>query len=134
MILTTLAEARERLILIHADLWQGNLLASETAVHPIDFSLCGFGFPLFDLGTCLPSIPAHLRPALLEAYQQQAVLPSAYPRLIDAYFLLSRMGAYVYLLPNIAEREWLKERIPRFVAQECRLFLEEKPLLLGGPF
>ena len=134
LILTTLAEAQEPLILIHADLWRGNLLISETAVHPIDFSLCGFGSPLFDLGTCLPGIPVDLRPILLDAYQQQAILPSAYPRLIDAYFLLSRMGAYVYLLPNAAEHEWLKERIPRFVAQECRLFLEEKALLFGGSF
>jgi hypothetical protein len=30
--------------------------------------------------------------------------------------------------------EWLKEPIPRFVAQECRLFLEEKALLFSGPF
>jgi Ser/Thr protein kinase RdoA (MazF antagonist) len=134
MILTTLAEAQEPLILIHADLWRGNLLASETDVHPIDFSLCGFGSPLFDLGTCLPSIPGDLRLILLDAYQQQEMFPLRYPRLIDSYFLLSRMGAYVYLLPNSAEHEWLKERIPRFVAQECRLFLEEKALLFGGPF
>lgn len=134
LILTTLTESQEPLLLTHADLWRGNLLVSATAVHPIDFSLCGFGSPLFDLGTCLPGIPAHLRPLLFDVYQQQAMLPSTYPRLIDAYFLLSRMGAYVYLLPNAAEREWLKERIPRFVAQECRLFLEEQALLLSGLF
>lgn len=133
-ILTTLTEAQEPLLLTHADLWRGNLLVSASAVHPIDFSLCGFGSPLFDLGTCLPGIPAHLRPLLFGAYQQQVMLPSTSPRLIDAYFLLSRMGAYVYLLANAAEREWLKERIPRFVAQECRLFLEEKALLFSGPF
>ena len=134
MILTTLAEAQEPLMLIHADLWRGNLLASETDVHPLDFSLCGFGSPLFDLGTCLPGIPVDLRLILLDTYQQQEMLPLRYPRLIDSYFLLSRMGAYVYLLPNSAEHEWLKERIPRFVVQECRLFLEEKALLFGGPF
>ena len=63
----------------------------------------------------------------------QAPLPSGYARLLDAFFLLSPMGAYVYLLPDQQEHEWLKERIPRFVAQECRLFLEGNPLLLGGP-
>ncbi len=117
LILAVLTEAQEPLILIHADLHRGNLLVSGTDVHPIDFSLCGFGFPLFDLGTCLPGIPADLRPVLLRAYQRQGRLSSAYPRLIDAYFLLSRMGAYVYLLPNSLEHEWLKERIPRFAAQ-----------------
>jgi Ser/Thr protein kinase RdoA (MazF antagonist) len=134
LILATLAETQESLILTHADLWRGNLLVSQTDIHLIDFSLCGFGSPLFDLGTCLPGIPANLRLTLLHAYQQQELLPSISFRLIDAYFLLSRMGAYVYLLANVAEHDWLKERIPRFVAQECRLFLEEKALLLGGPF
>jgi Ser/Thr protein kinase RdoA (MazF antagonist) len=133
-ILKELADAQEPLILIHADLWRGNWLASKSDVHPIDFSLCGYGLPLFDLGTCLAGIPTHLRPALLDAYQQQRALSPAYPRLIDACFLLSRMGAYVYLLANPAEHAWLKERIPRFIAQECRLFLAEAPLLFGGPF
>jgi Ser/Thr protein kinase RdoA (MazF antagonist) len=134
LVLTTLTATAGRLILIRADLWQGNLLVSETAIHPIDFSLCGFGYPLFDLGTCLPGIPAQLRPMLLDAYHQQAQLPETSPRLIDACFLLSRMGAYVYLLPNAAEREWLKARIPRFVAEECHLFLARKALLLSEPF
>jgi Ser/Thr protein kinase RdoA (MazF antagonist) len=134
LILTVLAEAQEPLILTHADLWRGNLLVSEADVHPIDFSLCYFGSPLFDLGTCLSGIPADLRAVLLDAYQHQEMLSPEYPHLIDAYFLLSRMGAYVYLLPNSAEHEWLKERIPRFVAQECRLFLEGKALLMGGLF
>jgi hypothetical protein len=93
LVLTTLTATEGRLILIHADLWQSNLLVSKTAVHPIDFSLCGFGFPLFDLGTCLPGIPAQLRPMLLDAYHQQAQLPETSPRLIDACFLLCRMGA-----------------------------------------
>lgn len=134
LILATLAAIEDQSILIHADLWHGNLLVSQTAVHPIDFSLCGFGLPLFDLGTCLPGIPAHLRPGLLDAYQQHVMLPPTSSRLIDACFLLSRMGAYVYLLPNTSEQAWLRERLPHFVAQECQYFLEGQPLLLGGPF
>jgi hypothetical protein len=103
-------------------------------VYPIDFSLCGFGFPLFDLGTCLPTIPALLRSIFLESYQQQQMLPLGYSRLIDAFFLLSRMGAYVYLLPDPVQHEWLRERIPRFTAQECQMFLKDAPLLFGGIF
>ncbi len=131
-VFSLLAQIHAPHLLIHADLHRGNLLTSHNNVYPIDFSLCGFGSPLFDLGTCLPCLPASLRPVLLEAYQQQETLPSAYSRLIDAYFLLSRAGAYVYLLANQSEHEWLKERIPRFSAQECRMFLEGQALLLGG--
>lgn len=133
-VLAVLSQAQESLLLIHADLHRGNLLADGDAVYPIDFSLSGFGLPLFDLGTCLTSLPSGLRSACLEAYQQRETLPSAFPLLIDACFLLSRMGAYVYMLPNSAEHAWLKERIPRFVAQECQLFLAGRPLLFGGPF
>jgi Ser/Thr protein kinase RdoA (MazF antagonist) len=133
-ILAILMQANDPLQLIHADLHRGNLLVAGARVCPIDFSLCGFGFPLFDLGTCLPAIPAHLRSIFLESYQQQKALPPGYPRLIDAFFLLSRMGAYVYLLPDPSQHEWLKERIPRFTAQECQMFLKNTPLLFGGIF
>ncbi len=133
-ILAMLEELKEATILIHADLHSGNLLVSDADIRPIDFSLCGFGYPLFDLGTCLPAIPPDLRSNLLAAYQRIESLPPEYPRLIDAFFLLSRMGAYVYMLPNQAVREWLKERIPRFTTQECQIFHAGKSLLFGGPF
>jgi len=51
--------------------------------------------------------------------------------LLEASFLLSRIGAYIFMLPNQAEREWLQERIPRFVAQECQLFLSNQSLLFS---
>lgn len=63
-------------------------------------------------GTDLAGLPTPLRPALLDAYQRQRTLPSAYPRLIGAYCLFSRTGAYTYLLANPTEHAWLKERNP----------------------
>jgi hypothetical protein len=45
--------------------------------------------------------------------------------------LLSRIGAYIFMLPNPAEHEWLTERIARFVARECRPFPRHEPLLFG---
>src|SRR5580700_3916322 len=39
---------------------------------------------------------------------------------------LSRMGAYVFMLPNPSDQEWLRERILRFVKNECRLFLQHE--------
>jgi Ser/Thr protein kinase RdoA (MazF antagonist) len=133
-ILAELAQLKDPLLLIHTDLHRGNLLVAGKEVYPIDFSLCGFGFPLFDLGTCLPGIPAHLRSVFLESYQKQEILPPGYHRLIDAFFLLSRMGAYVYLLPDPTQHEWLKKRIPSFTAQECQMFLKDTSLLFGETF
>jgi hypothetical protein len=43
------------------------------------------------------------------------------------------MGAYLFLLAEPAERAWLRERLPRFVAQDCQRFLQSEPVLLDEP-
>jgi hypothetical protein len=52
-------------------------------------------------------------------------------QLVDAFFLLSRLGAYVFMLANPSTHAWLQARIPRFVANECQMFLGGQPLLFG---
>jgi hypothetical protein len=41
------------------------------------------------------------------------------------------LGAYVFLLPDPAHHPWLRERILRFVRQECHGYLRGQPLLLA---
>ncbi len=119
------------LLVIHADLHRGNLLVAGSQVCPIDFAFCGWGSPLFDVGTALLGIPPSLRAVALQAYQERISLPADASRLLDAYSLLSRMGAYLFLLAEPAERAWLRERLPRFVAQECQRFLQRDSVLFG---
>jgi Ser/Thr protein kinase RdoA (MazF antagonist) len=96
----------------------------------IDFAFCGWGSPLFDVGTALLGLPSALRVVALEAYQERIPFPADATRLLDAYALLSRLGAYLFLLAEPAERAWLLERLPRFVAQDCQRFLKSEPVLL----
>lgn len=115
--------------LIHVDLQGSNILTRHGDIRPIDFSLRGFGFFLFDLGTTLPSLKRELRLSFLAGYRVRRHFADATLRLVDAFFLLSRLGAYVFMSANPANHAWLRERIPRFVADECRMFLRGRPLL-----
>lgn len=115
--------------LIHNDLQGSNILAWRGDIRPIDFSLCGFGYYLSDLGTTLPSLTRELRPFFLAGYRAHRCVDDADRRLIDGLFLLSRLGAYVFMLPDRANHEWLRDRIPRFVTNECQAFLGGRPLL-----
>ncbi|GCE12306.1 phosphotransferase enzyme family protein [Tengunoibacter tsumagoiensis] len=130
-ILTLIAQHQEPLILVHTDLHRGNLLASGANVYPIDFSLCGFGLPLFDLGIALLSVPTARRQELIQVYQQQQPLSTTELKLLEPLALLSRMCAYVYALFNPTQHKWLQERIPRFTAKECRRFLEGQSFLFS---
>jgi Ser/Thr protein kinase RdoA (MazF antagonist) len=115
--------------LIHNDLQGSNILAWWDEVRPIDFSLCGFGSCLSDLGTTLPSLTPELRHQFLAGYRDHRRLDDADLRLVDGFFLLSRLGAYVFMQPDPAHHAWLRNRVPRFVARECRAFLRGRPIL-----
>ena len=114
---------------IHNDLQGSNILTWQGDIRPIDFSLCGWGYYLADLGTTLPSLKSVVRSSFLAGYQAYRPLASDAWRLIDGFFLLSRLGAYVYMLSDPAHQGWLQNRIPRFVAHECCQFIRTQPLL-----
>lgn len=115
--------------LIHADLHAGNLLLHNDELRAIDFSLCGIGFFAFDLATALLALAPQHHTTALATYAALRSLPpdTDTGRVLDACALLSRLGAYVYMLPNAAQRDWLRERVPRFVASECLPFLRGSP-------
>ncbi len=62
-----LQQTRSTWGLIHADLHQGNYLLHDEEVRPIDFSRCGFGFYLYDIGQAVGDIEAPLRSHFLKA-------------------------------------------------------------------
>ncbi len=102
--------------LVHTDLHRGNCLIYYNEVRPIDFALCGFSYFVYDLGSTLAGLPKELRQACVNGYLTHHRLPENAVRLLEASFLLNRIGAYIFMLSNQAEHEWLRERIPRFIA------------------
>ncbi len=117
--------------LVHTDLHRGNCLIYHEEIRPIDFALCGFSYFVYDLGSTLAGLSKELRQACINGYLTHRQLPENAIRLLEASFLLSRIGAYIFMLSNHAEHEWLRERIPRFIAQECQLFLSNQSLLFS---
>ena len=115
--------------LIHNDLHPGNCVVLGAEMRPIDFSLCGFGYFLFDLSTCVGSLSVELRQGFLDAYSQSQPLPSNAVRLIEACLIVSRMSYYAYTLPNVAQQAWLKQRIPQVVETICQRFLNNESFL-----
>jgi len=133
VLIAPLEENRQQWGLLHSDLHRGNCLVYNQDIRPIDFSLCGFGYLLFDCGTCLASLPRAFRQAFLTGYTSHHAFDEHIPRLLDAFFLLSRLGAYIFMLPNPTDQPWLRERIPRFVSQECRLFMQQESVIFNAP-
>jgi Ser/Thr protein kinase RdoA (MazF antagonist) len=57
----SLHQTRDTWGVTHADLHQGNYVLYGEEVRPIDFSRCGFGFYLYDIGQSLGDVEASLR-------------------------------------------------------------------------
>jgi len=122
---------RETWGVIHNDLHSGNCLIYGDQVRLIDFSLCGWGYYLFDLGTCVGSLNVPLRQPFLEAYLKQRKLPDNHVRLVEAFFIISRLSAYGFALPNPQQHAWIKRRVPQVVETICQPFLRGETFLFA---
>lgn len=127
--LGTLAPDHEHWGLIHNDLHPGNCLVCGDTICPIDFSLCGFGYYLFDIGTSLGSIPQVMRPAFLDGYTHRRSLQGDPIALIEGCLIISRMSYYALVLPDPSHHEWVKSRIPQVVDTICARFLNGQSFL-----
>jgi Ser/Thr protein kinase RdoA (MazF antagonist) len=117
--------------MIHADLHVGNFLVNDHTLHPIDFSLCGFGSYLFDLSVCLAGgLKPELRPLFLAGYRRLRPLPETSLRTVDAFALAGRLSYYAYQIDNPSERNWLRQRLPQVAEGVCAQFLKGEPILL----
>ncbi len=114
---------------IHADLQGGNILVHNDDIRAIDFSLCGFGHYLFDLGIALPCVKSHLRGPLLEGYRRHRSLPENHVQLLEAFALFGMFNCYAFLMPNTDTRDWIRRRVPEVAGTHCRSLLAGEPFL-----
>ncbi len=128
--ISEIAPTPENYSLIHGDLHTGNWLIRRGQIIPLDFSLCAFGYHLFDLATAAGSLGAEnasLRTPFFEGYGQIRPLPEDSPRKIEAFFLISVLSHYAFILPDPERHEWLYENIPRMLRTIGQKFLREQP-------
>lgn len=123
------ARSSDRWGIIHADLHTGNLIVSSSAIVPIDFSFCGYGYYLFDLSICLSSLKPHLRGHLLEGYRTIRDVSEQDRPLLDGFFLEGIIGAFAFHIFNERQYEWIARRLPEVAATYCADYLAGRPVL-----
>lgn len=115
-------------IAIHCDLSRSNILLTEGVPVPIDFSLCGFGHPMHDLGILLGNTRTQAqRHAMAEGYAAaggQIILP-----LLDAGYTLGLLEALAFHADVWPKEDWFAPRLTRWVKDQLRPLAEGKPIL-----
>ncbi len=123
-----LGKASDEFIPIHCDLSQSNILLTEGGPVPIDFSLCGIGHPMHDLGILLGNTSTQAqRNAMAEGYAAaggQIDLP-----LLDAGYTLGLLEALDFHADVWPKESWFAPRLTRWVNEQLQPLAEGKPLL-----
>lgn len=124
-----LQQTRDTWGLIHADLHQGNYVLYGEEVRPIDFSRCGFGFYLYDIGESLGDIEASLRLHFFEGYTSVRALPADYQSIVEAFFVGATVENFAFLSANPQEHEWLSRAVPYVVRNHLHPYLHGETFL-----
>lgn len=123
-----LSKAADAFIPIHCDLSPSNILLTACGPVPIDFSLCGFGHPMHDLGILMGNTSTQAqRNAMAEGYKAaggQIDLP-----LLDAGYTLGLLEALDFHADVWPKEPWFATRLTRWVDEQLRPLAEGKPLL-----
>ena len=127
-VIPTLQQTPDTWGLIHADLHQGNYVLYGEEVRPIDFSRCGFGFYLYDIGQSVGDIEASLRSHFFEGYTTVRELPPDYQRIVEAFFIGATVENFAFLSAKPQEHEWLSRAVPYVVKNHFHSYLN------GGTF
>lgn len=103
--------------LIHSDLGLGNIIIHDGIVSPIDFTLCGFGPFLFDIGGLMGTFDhPHLRKAAIDGYSRHRPMNQKDYRTIEAFFLASIYFFMAMHIHNESLHEWFLRRLPLVIS------------------
>lgn len=123
-----LSHAASTLLPIHCDLSRSNILLTESGPVPIDFSLCGVGHPMHDLGILLGNVRSQAqRRAIAEGYVSAGGtinLP-----LLDAGYTLGLLECIAFHADVWPKEDWFAPRLTRWVREHLLPLAEGKPLL-----
>jgi Ser/Thr protein kinase RdoA (MazF antagonist) len=127
----SLQQTRDTWGLIHADLHQGNYVLHGEEVRPIDFSRCGFGFYLYDIGQSVGDIEASLRLHFFEGYTSIQALPVDYQSIVEAFFIGATVENFAFLSAKPQEHEWLSRAVPYVVRNHLHSYLHGETFLFS---
>lgn len=123
-----LGKVENELVAIHCDLSQSNLLLTERGLSPIDFSLCGLGHPMHDLGILLGNTSTQAqRNAMAKGYSHAGGKIDL--SLLDAGYALGLLEAMIFHADVWPKEPWFAPRLTRWVNEMLQPLAEGKPLL-----
>lgn len=120
------ASSADTSIAIHNDLSASNMLLTPAGPAPIDFSLCGMGLPMTDLGMLLAGFGSTAqRSAAVRGYQ--AAGGHFRHAEMEAGFIYGLLGALVFHADTWPKEPWFAEKLLRWEHIELLPFIEGKP-------
>jgi Ser/Thr protein kinase RdoA (MazF antagonist) len=126
-LLSILGERADQWGLIHGDYTPANLVFADGEPVPIDFSECGFGYYLMDVGACLLHL-GNEGDLFLETYERLRPLPPDGRRIVQALAIV-RIIYWLAFTASLPERhDKVAAIVKNFCVPRCQRFLE------GGSF
>ena len=123
-----LNRASAEFIAIHCDLSRSNLLLTDQGIAPIDFSLCGAGHPMHDLGILLGNTSTQAQRSAIAAGYAAAGGCIDLP-LLDAGYTLGLLEALAFHADVWPKEDWFSPRLTRWVKEQLHPLTEGKPIL-----
>lgn len=121
------AASEDAPIAIHDDLSPSNILQTEDGLIPIDFSLCGIGLPMTDLGMLLAGFNSTVqRSAAVRGYQAAGGVLRH--REMEAGFIHGLLGAFVFHADTWPKEPWFPARLLRWESEMLLPFAQGKPI------
>ena len=121
-LMRSLPQSRQNRGILHADTHKGNMLYHDGEIRLIDFSFCGFGHYMFDLGICFSDMKEPLHSVCLAGYRSLRKLPEGYQRQIEGFFVGSMVGTFSYWVANHRAHELLARKVPQIARDYATKF------------
>ncbi|MBI1922713.1 phosphotransferase [Candidatus Poribacteria bacterium] len=134
-VMNALGEKPQTWGLIHGDLHSGNYLVHNGEIRPIDFSGCGFGHYLYEVGDTIRYLPPPYYQSFLDGYQSLCQLPDDYQPIIEAFFIGGMASNLAYLALNPDDYEGLSRQVkssPNSIDWRLRKYLNGEPFLFNS--
>jgi Ser/Thr protein kinase RdoA (MazF antagonist) len=114
---------------IHGDYGEGNYLFLSGKCCPIDFSLCGHGYFLYDVGLALEPLDRNQRDDFLTGYFNIIDFLRSSFKYIDNFFVLGLLECFSTLVSIDVDRSWLNQFISDNVEIYISNYIENKKLI-----